>query len=108
MIGQLKSLDKKKYFDCIVHIDLDLEKPKKYFEESKKYLNTEFIIVRTDSRNKIIIIERGYIKNSKNANEKQIWFESKSINDSLRIKYSFSLDRENHTYYYYADCFDRK
>ena len=107
-LGQLKSLDRKKYFDCIAHIDIELEKPKKYFEESKKYLNTEFIIVTTDNRNKIIDIERGFVKNSATNNKKSIWFESKSIKDTLKMKYSISLREDKNTYYYFADCFDTK
>jgi hypothetical protein len=106
--AQRKKFDSKKYFDCLAHINIDFSKPKKYFDESTKYLDTELILVITDNQGHAISIERGFIKNSKNQKDKSIWFESKSLKDSTKTRIWIENLEQHNGRYYYADCFEKK
>ena len=106
--AQRKKLDTIKYNDCYAKIEIDFEKPKKYFEEAKKYLNKELIVIYTDDQKRIFRIERGYIKNSIYQNKKSIWFESKAVNDSKMNTYSMAPLNNKNQYCYFAECFDTK
>jgi hypothetical protein len=107
--SQSKKFNSIKYIDCLYDGKIDFNRPKKYFEESNKYLQRQIVVITTNETGKIIRRERGYIKNYSDKKSKSIWFECHPEDDSTRVMITFAFPvKSKNKFYYFADCYDSK